>query len=106
MNKYYLSPHVRVIKQSKIHQGNFMSKVIHLCLTLCDPIGSMVHWIFQARIPERVAFPFSRGSSQPRDRTQISHIAGRLFTNCATKPTTLLNVLKPNIYFWKKFSVN
>ena len=49
-------------------------KVAQLCLTLCDPI---VHGILQARILERVAFPFSRGSSQPRDRTQVSHIAGR-----------------------------
>ena len=43
-----------------------------------------VHGILQARILERVAFPFSRGSSQPRDGTQVSHIAGRLFTSWAT----------------------
>ena len=36
--------------------------------------------ILQARILEWVAFPFSRGSSQPRDQTQVSHIAGRFFT--------------------------
>ena len=52
------------------------------CLTLCDPIdytslGSSVYGIFQARILEWVAIPFSRGSSQTRDRTQVSHIAGR-----------------------------
>ena len=39
-----------------------------------------VHGILQARILEWVAFSFSRGSSQPRDRTQVSHIASRLFT--------------------------
>ena len=44
-----------------------------------------VHEIFQARILEWVAFPFSRGSSQPRDQIQVSHIAGRLFTNWATQ---------------------
>ena len=44
-----------------------------------------VHGILQARILEQVAFPFSRGSSQPRDRTQVSHIAGRFFTNWATR---------------------
>ena len=44
-----------------------------------------VHGILQARILEWIAFPFSRGSSQPRDRTQVSHIAGRFFTNWATK---------------------
>ena len=44
-----------------------------------------VHEILQARILEWVAFPFSRGSSQPRDRTQVSHIAGRFFTSWDTK---------------------
>ena len=44
-----------------------------------------VHRILQARILEWVAFPFSRGSLQPRDRTQVSHIAGGLFTNWATR---------------------
>ena len=43
------------------------------------------HGILQARILEWVAFPFSRGSSQPRDRTQVSHTAGRLFTSWATR---------------------
>ena len=42
---------------------------------------SIVHGILQARILEWVAFHFSRGSSQPRDRTQVSHIAGRFFTS-------------------------
>ena len=43
-----------------------------------------VHGILQARILEWVAFPISRGSSQPRDQTQVSHIAGRFFTSWAT----------------------
>ena len=38
------------------------------------------HGILQARILEWGAFPFSRGSSQPRDRTQVSCIAGGFFT--------------------------
>ena len=42
-------------------------KVAQSCLTLCDPMGYTVHRILQARILEWVAFPFSRGSSQPRD---------------------------------------
>ena len=55
------------------------------CLTLCDPMdcslsGSSVPGILQARILAWVAVPFSRGSSQPRDRTRVSSIAGRLFT--------------------------
>ena len=54
-------------------------------LTLCDPVDcsppvSSVHGILQAGILEWVAIPFSRGSSQPRDRTQVSHIADRFFT--------------------------
>ena len=61
------------------------SEVTQSCLTLCDPTdcslpGSSIHGIFQARVLEWVAIPFSRGSSQPRDRTQVSHIVGRCFT--------------------------
>ena len=57
---------------------------------LCDPLdcslpGSSVHGIFQARILEWVAIYFSRGSSRPMDRNQISHIVGRRFTIWATK---------------------
>jgi len=40
-----------------------------------------VHGILQARTLEWVDFPFSRGSSQPRDSTQVSHIAGRFLTS-------------------------
>ena len=44
-----------------------------------------VHGILQARILEWIAFPFSRGSSQPRDQTQVSCIAGRFSTSWATR---------------------
>jgi len=44
-----------------------------------------VHGILQARILEWVAFPFSRGSSQPRDWTQVSHIAGGFFSSWAIR---------------------
>ena len=44
-------------------------------LTLCDPMDYTVHGILQVRILEWVANPFSRGSSQPRDQTQVSCIA-------------------------------
>ena len=60
-------------------------KVAQLCLTLCDPMDYTVQGILQARILEWVAFPFSRGSSQSRDQTPVSHIAGRFFTSRATK---------------------
>ena len=57
-------------------------KVTQLCLTLCNPMIYTVHGILQARILEWVAFP--RGSFQPRDPTQISHITGRFFIRWAT----------------------
>ena len=44
-------------------------KVAQSCPTLCHPMDYIVHGIFQARILEWAAIPFSRGSSQPRDRT-------------------------------------
>ena len=50
----------------------------------CNIPGSSVHGIFQARILEWVAISFSRGSSRPRDRTQVSYIIGRCFTIWAT----------------------
>ena len=57
------------------------------CPTLCDPMVYTVHGMLQARILEWVAFPFSRGSSQPRHRTQASRIAGRFFTSWVTRET-------------------
>ena len=61
------------------------SEVAQSCPTLCNPMdcslsGSSVHGILQARILEWVAISFFRGSSQPREQTQVSHIAGRCFT--------------------------
>ena len=66
--------------------------VTQSCLTLCNsidysPPGSSVHGVLQARILEWVAISFSRGSSQPRDRTWVSYIAGRFFTIWATGDT-------------------
>ena len=51
---------------------------------LCNPRDYTIHGILQARILERIAIPFSRGSSQLRDQTRVSHIAGRFFTSWAT----------------------
>ena len=51
----------------------------------CSPPGSSVRGIFQAGILEWVAIPFSRGSSQPRNWTQVSSIAGRFFTIWKTR---------------------
>ena len=63
-----------------MHTAKVKVKVIQLCLTLCDPMNYTVHGILQARILEWVAFPFSRGSSQFRDQTQVSHIVDGFFT--------------------------
>ena len=52
---------------------------------LCDPLDYTVHGMLQARILEWVAVPFSRGSSQPRDRSHVSWMAGGFFTNWATR---------------------
>ena len=69
-----------------------MVLVAELCMTLydpmdCSPPGFSVHGILQARILEWVAISFSRGSSQSRDRTQISCTVGRFFTIWATTYT-------------------
>ena len=56
-------------------------KVAQSCLTLCDPMDYTFHGILQASILEWVAFPFSKESSQSRDRTQVSFIADGFFTS-------------------------
>ena len=90
-----------------------------LCKMDCSPPGSSVHGILQARILEWIAMPSSRGSSQPRDQTQVSCIAGRFFTFWATREAqrgsggrsirkTLVkgecNAVKPLLY--KRFSAS
>ena len=72
--------------------------VIQSCLTLCDsmdcsPSSSSVHGILQERLREWVAIHFSRGSSQPRDWTWVSCIAGRLLTGWATREVTKVSPL-------------
>ena len=67
-------------------------KVIQWCPTLCDPTDYTVHGILQARILEWVAFLFSRGSSQPRDRTQVSRTAGGFLTSWATREAYISDV--------------
>ena len=60
-------------------------KLLNRVQLFVTPVDYTVHGILQARILEWVAFPFSRGSSQPRDRTQVSRIAGRFFINWAIR---------------------
>ena len=62
----------------------YESEVAQSCPTLshpvdCSPPGFSIHGILQARLLEWVAISFSRGSFQPGDQTQVSHIAGRRF---------------------------
>ena len=66
--------------------------------TDCNPPGSSLHGIFQARILERVAISFSRGSSQPRDRTQDSCIGRRIFCHWATREALLA------LHWWREKS--
>ena len=63
------------------HIAAAAAKLLQSCPTLCNPMGCSVHGIRQVRILEWVAIPFSRGSSQPRDQTQVSCIAGGFLTS-------------------------
>jgi len=76
---------------------NVKVNVAHLRPTLCDSMDYTVHGILQARRLEWVAFPFSRGSSQPRDGTQVSHIADPFFTSWATREAIALNRLQYSV---------
>ena len=69
------------------------------CLTLCNPIDcslpdSSIHGFHQARILEGVTIPISRGSSWPRDWTQVSCSAGRFFTKSSGKPSQVVLLVK------------
>ena len=75
-------------------------------LSCCDPMDcslpiSSVHGIFHVRMLEWIAVPFSRGSSRPRDRTQVSCIAGRFFTIWATREAWF-GSLGVDAYTWKR----
>ena len=72
-------------------------QVTQSCPILCDPVDYTVHGILQARILEWVAFPFFRGSFQPRDWTQVSRIAGRFFYQLSHKGS-------PRILEWVAYS--
>ena len=72
------------------------------CLLLCNPMdcslpGSSIHGIFQTRILEWVAISFSRGSSWPRDQTQVFRTVGRRFTLWATREVLRLSLMGSKI---------
>ena len=81
---------LHIYKYVHTHTHIHKTVVTQSCPTLWDPMdcrppGSSVHGILQARILEWLAISFSRGSSWPRNQTQISCIAGRFFTNWAMR---------------------
>ena len=82
-------PHEKMLNVSNQWSEVKGSKVAQSCLILCDPVdcslpGFSVHGILQAGVLEWVAISFSRGSSRPRDWTQVSRIGGRRFNLWAT----------------------
>ena len=80
--RYQVKHKAKMIRISEVARLHARSR--QLCLTLCDltdcnPPGSSIHEILQARILEWVAIPSSRGSSQTRDGTLISYIGMQVF---------------------------
>ena len=74
------------LEKVRFHSNPKEEEVAQLCDPMdCSPPGSSVHGIFQAWILEGVAISFSRGSSRPRDQTQVSRIVGRRFTVQGTR---------------------
>ena len=71
---------------------NMKMKLAQSCPTLCNLLDYTAHGILQAKILEWVAIPFSKGSSQFRDWTQVSHIAGRFFTNWTTRGDLVVSI--------------
>ena len=65
-----------------------------------NSLGVGCHFLLQARILEWVTFPFSRGSSQPRDLTQVSCTAGRFFTSWVTREAPGYGVFLEMDYCW------
>ena len=86
---------LHVLLLGALSEWVWVSEVNQSCPTLSDPMdcsppGSSVHGILQARILEWVAISFSRGSSQPRDWTQVSRIVDRRFNLWTTREATVL----------------
>ena len=74
------------LSKSALHLTKSEGKVALLHPTLCDLMDYTVHSIFLGRILEWVAAPFSRGSSWPRNQTEVSCIAGRLWAELPGNP--------------------
>ena len=81
------------------HAWKWKVKVAQSCLILWEPMDYSVHGILQARILEWVTIPFSRGSSQPRDQTQVSHITSGFFSSWATREDQTSLLLQVSLDF-------
>ena len=102
INFFYYCDYITIIHLKPLYHE---SEVTQSCPTLCDPMdcslsGSSVHGIFQAKVLEWIAISFSRGSSRPRNRTQVSRIAGRRFTVWATREAVTIIHSKPLYHDW------
>ena len=87
-----------------------MKVKVKSCPTPCDPMdcslpGSSLHGILQARVLEWVAISFSRGSSWPRDQTQVSRIPGRHFNLWATRYQQTHSTWSPDHGGWQRIEV-
>ena len=87
LKKYFIGENVKILQHFFVFITYWRGWkwVTQSCLTLCDPMDYTVHGILQGRILEWVAFPFTSGSSQPRNQTGVSCTAGRFFTNWAIR---------------------
>ena len=82
--------------------GRSEVKVAQSFLTVCNPMDYTVYGIIQAGVLEWVASPFSRGSSQPWDQTQVSRIAGGFFTSWAME----VNETNSRLPWWDSHQVH
>ena len=109
----FLQKYMGASKGAPFILQNNINNHVSLCVCVCvrslsrvwlyDPMdcsspGSSVRGIFQTRILEWVAIPFSRGTSRPRDQTWVSHITDRRFTVWATREATSY---RRNNIWWK-----
>ena len=93
-----LTTHIQEGTANSVPDGE--GEVAQSCPTLCDPVdcslpGFSIHEILQARRLEWIAISFSRGSSRPRDRTQVSRIGGRCFNLWATREAQMRRMEMP-----------
>ena len=87
-----------LVMRSLVSTLTLKVKVAQSCQTLCDPMDYTVHGILQARIVG--CFPFSRGSFNPREQTQVSRLAGGFFTSWVTREPKNTGVGNLSLLHW------